>query len=145
MLRNFSSRFVLGEEEIRTQNENETHRKGELEWINCAQHEGLLARKRGEHIDQKTRTYLAELLEKNPEDRKLICREYRLSASTCLRLRREYKKPTLRNKIHMSDRLMAVNVRDNIKELILEMITPPAPPITIQQIKKRVFVDLQVS
>lgn len=144
MLRRFSRDLVLGDEGWEEPGGLGCLHDSGLKWIEAEHHEFLRARKRGQHLSQQDRVYLSGLLLQFPEWRHQVRRLYKLSNSTCRRLI-EYSREQNQTKTEDGKFEWSLDdMKKDIKDLILESVGQPQPPITIDHIRRKIKQEFNV-
>jgi hypothetical protein len=101
-------------------------------------HARLSKRKRGEKIKYDDRVYIKEMLANHPNFRSLIMKEYKLSNSTCRRIKQDedYLKQLARDVSEQNCSKNEIKFAD--KSVIEAIVSPPTVPLTISSIKSQV-------
>ena len=68
--------------------DDDQNTKSKFEWMNMREHESLMSRRKGTNITKAQTDFLQKILNRHPEQEKLICLMYKVSIFTYQRLKK---------------------------------------------------------
>ena len=115
-----------------------------LGWTDLTYHDELARRKKCQLIRKGQRQFLKNTLQAYPKHHKLICEMYKISNATYQRIKREYEDYWYYESIKSCTGDSEKKNCEMARIIIQKLVTPPWAPTTIEEIKQRIWQDLNV-
>ena len=115
-----------------------------LGWTDSTYHDELARRKKHQQIRKGQRQFLKNTLQAYPKHHKLICEMYKISNATYQRIKREYEDYWYEESIKSCTGDSEKKNWEMARIIIQKLVTPPWAPTTIEEIRQRIWQDLNV-
>ena len=115
-----------------------------LGWTDSTYHDELARRKKHQQIRKGQRQFLKNTLQAYPKHHKLIWEMYKISNATYQRIKREYEDYWYDESIKSCTGDSEKKNWEMARIIIQKLVTPPWAQTTIEEIRQRIWQDLNV-
>ena len=111
-------------------------------WYEGELHEELCKRRKGQHLNSRKKTYIMELLKCFPKNHKSRRKAYKISTSTCNKLKKMWEPLSNSEALINNESPERKSISGDAQNFITKFLRPPQPHWTIQKLRKAVSSEL---